>query len=327
MNKASKNYSHWPKWQVFGINQSMEKLQTVFDYLNGKGWVPLDDVDEQLSFLGKSETHENYLITAHELYGDTQFVFRVNFDSHLGITDQIDYEFTVLQALRNSGVTPRPFYSDSTSVEALGKGVMLMEHMPGRTFKYADDWNVAATVLAAIHSQPVDGRLLIQEKPLATMYGECAGLADRFDVIRHEHLQAEYLSCLEDLQALVLEVKDLIADDSPVIIHGSFLASDFIVDEECDAAWLVDWENSMISSRYLDLGQFMIQAALCGDIGFCRTSDEKMQFIKVYCHAVDADIDVDDVLRKAMFFEQALELKAMIHNCVALTGNVVGIHR
>lgn len=302
----------------------MEKLQAVYDYLNTKGWVILDDLEEQVVLVGRSETNENYHIIANELYGETPYFLRFNRGSRLGITDQSEYEFTVLQALRRSGVTPRPFYCDPETPHTLGKGALLVEYLPGRPLNYAGDWAVAARVLAAVHSQPVDGRLMVQDAPLADIVRECAGLSGYFDATRHARIKAGYISCLDDLRDLVDGAQTLLAGDTLVITHGELCASDFIVEEEDgETAWLVDWESGVVSSRYLDLGLFMAHAVLAGEMGFCRNDEEKLRFLETYCNAAGLDMPVQTVLRKAALFEEAATLRAMIWNCVALTGNTM----
>lgn len=292
----------------------------IFDYLNTSGWVPLEDAENQISLLSRSETNTNYLVTAHELYGNTQFVFRVNTDSRLGLTDQAEYEFTVLQALRRSGVTPRPFYCKHDSVFDQESGVMLMEYLAGRPLHYCADWESVAKTLAAVHSQPVDGRLLVHETPLADVVRECAGLSDYFEHPRLEAIRRGYESCLEDMLAIATAVEDVVVGESPVITHGTLSASDFILCKDTGKAWLIDWENGCVASRYRDLGQFMANASRAGELGFCRNDAERKQFLQTYFEALDSDMDLDGAFQRAFLFEQAAELRAMIWNCVALTG-------
>lgn len=218
----------------------MDKMQVVYDYLNKKGWVVLDDLDEQVELLAKDGNNENYLITASEIYGDARYVLRVNHASPFGLRDQVDYEYAVLQALRLSGVTPRPFYSDSIDAGDLGRGALLMEHLPGRALDVAAEYELVAEALAAVHSQPVD---------------EC----------------------------LISKV----SRDGAVITHGAPFVSDFIVSEEGDKAWLVDWENCAIASRYDDLAFFLRDATLPGEA--------EHRFIESYVGMVDG-LSVDEAV-------------------------------
>jgi len=232
----------------------MEKMQIVYDYLNKKGWVVLDDLEEQVELLTSGISNENYLITATEIYGEAQYVFRVNHASPFGLEDHADYEYTVLLALRRSGVTPRPFYSDCATAGDLGQGALLMEYIPGRQLDAANEYELAARVLAAVHSQPVDDRLIVRKSPS------------------------------DD-------------DNDLVMSHGAPCASDFIVGEEGDRAWLVDWENCTVASRYADLGFFLAHASL--------DANASQLFIESYVEATGIEADIADVFSRAMRAKKA----------------------
>ncbi len=299
----------------------MEKVQAIAEYINTKGWLVLDDPEEQIVALGTSENNETYCITVAEIYGESSFVFRINHASRLGLTDQAEYEFTVLQALRRSGVTPRPFYCDCETCGDLGKGTLFMEFLPGRMLNYAGDWEVAAKVLAQVHSQPVDPRLIVQNTPLDEIVRECAGLENLFVASRHDRIKAGFIGCLDDLRELAEEARTLMVDEQNVIVHGDPLAADFIIEDGNKTGWLVDWEAGMVSSRFVDIGKFMAHASLACETGFCRNELERQRFLEVYLDAAKLDMGIDDALERAEIFEMAAQLQAMICNCVALAGN------
>lgn len=303
----------------------MEMSQAVLTFLNAKGWFSSKIGHEQVHLIARSENNENYRVTSREEHGDVSYVCRVNHGSRLGLTAQTEYEFAALQALRESGVTPRPFYCDCSDCNGYGNGVLLMEYLPGRHFSYAGDWDLAARVFAAVHSQPVDVRFVAYENSLGDMVRECAGLSDRFAGVRHAQVKAAYQSCLAELQALSEEADTLLEGEAGVMVHGDHCASDFIVADHRGQAWLVDWESCVVSSRYVDLGQFMSQAAQAGEMGFCRDKAEKVRFVEAYIEAAGIDASVEDVMHKAALFAEAGELRAMIWNCVALTGNLEGM--
>jgi len=298
----------------------MDVSQLIFDYLNGKGWVVLEDVEEEVSLLASGENNTNYLITASELYGETKYLFRINHSSRLGLTDQIEYEFAVLQAVRRSGVTPRPFYCDANPGEGLGNGVMLMEYLEGRPLNYSVDWAIAAEVLAKIHSVPVDTRLIVQKNPVWDYARECRGLGDHFDTAHGDDIKEKLCDCIDELTALAGEVERLSEKESPVIVNGIACSSDFLIDDEGEnkIGKLVDWESGVIASRYVDIGQFFAQACLVGEFGYCRDEEEKSRFAEVYINATGLDISVQEVVSRATLFEKSTMLRAKIWNCVAL---------
>ena len=67
----------------------------------------------KVEFLAAGEYNANYLVSAV----DGRFVFRLNYGSQLDLDNQIEYEYAVLRAVENSGVTPRVYAVDPAPAE------------------------------------------------------------------------------------------------------------------------------------------------------------------------------------------------------------------
>jgi hypothetical protein len=107
-------------------------------------------------------------------------VLRINHGSQLGLgDDQIAYEFTVLTALADSGVTPKPLACHPRP-EPLGGGALLMEFIPGRPLDYRKDLEKAARIFARVHTVPVPDSLIVQADPVTAIAQESFGLLHRF---------------------------------------------------------------------------------------------------------------------------------------------------
>jgi aminoglycoside phosphotransferase (APT) family kinase protein len=294
----------------------MNSKQEVYEYLNSKGWVKLDDYEEQVVPLGSGESNTNFLITANELSGEVQYLFRVNHLSRLGLMDHVEYEFAVLQAVRRSGVTPRPFYCDSEP-GSLGMGVMLMEYLEGRPLVCNDDWKVAAETLATVHCVPAGVRLLQQKNPVLDSVRHCRKVVEKIGTREDgDKVLAQLGMSIEKLEYIAGEVEEFFDDDFPVIVNGSVRPSDFLVDDENGdedkTGVLVDWECGVVSSRYVDMGQFFVQASLAGESGYCRDDDEKKRFSEAYMNAAGLDVPVEEFIRRANLFGQAAVIRSMI---------------
>lgn len=295
----------------------MNKIVTKF--LKQKGWAEIDDPEEQIEQLGVSPTNVTYLIRLNEIYGETRHVFRINLESAMGLADPSGYEFSVLQALRRSGVTPRPYYVDGGDKVTLGNGAMLMEYLPGRQLRYVDDYRLAARTLAAIHAQPAEG-LVVSENPLRDAARQCDEGVAKVRESGSGIMVSGMKKCVEELDWLAGKVERWESEDPLVIVHGAPAANDFVVDEDGERAWLVDWETAMISNRYYDLGRFMLMASYAGETGFCRDESEKRLFLEAYAEAAGMDVPVDEMLERADIFARAAELWNSSWNCAALAG-------
>jgi aminoglycoside phosphotransferase (APT) family kinase protein len=306
----------WPiKLQVY----AMKSLQTVAELLNSKGWVAVDDPEEQISYLGAHWGNDNYVITAGELYGQTSYFLRLGRGADLGRMAHIEYEFMVLQALKRSGVSPRPFYCDeSARVQGEPVGALLMEFLPGRQLVCSKDWRLAVQTLALVHRQPVDGGLVSRKDPLMDTCDLCARQVSGMPTgLALE--KARYVSShLDTLRSLTRQGRTLLMGDEPVVTHGSVRPSDFIVDEDRAWAWLVDWENGAVSSRYSDLGMFMAVAARDAADGFCRTHEEKMEFLDAYVLASGLETPLEVVMARACLFQDVCVLQEALADTLAL---------
>lgn len=295
---------------------AMSPLQSVAEFLTTRGWALIDDPEEQIMALGSCWNNDNYVVTAHELYGETRYFLRLGRGGGLGLMARFNYEYGVLQAIARSGRSPRPFYCDGAAVVG-GEtvGALLMEYLPGRAFECAGDWELAAQALAVIHAQPVDSRLMVRDDPVMDTYRLCAGpdTPDAACCATGAGAAGEHGDRVcSELHALVREAGALLRGEARVVVHGSVRLTDFVVDEDGDRAWLVDWENGGVSSRYADLGLFIAGAAAAGEAGFCRTQGEQRAFLVAYAQAAGLDVSMDAMLARASLFARVCELRQAV---------------
>ena len=112
--------------------------------------------------LGQGEYNLNYTFR-HPVTGQ-KLVLRINTGSQMHLDDQISYEYTALQCLVPSGRTPKPLLC------APAHNLLVMEWLPGRALDYTADMDIAAHILADIHSVAVPAGC----KLILTIAVECA---------------------------------------------------------------------------------------------------------------------------------------------------------
>jgi len=290
----------------------METIQAIYALLRSRGWVHVDDPEEQISFLAAGEYNENYLITIDEIYGTAQHVFRINHGSQLGLSNQIEYEFAVLHALARSGVTPRPFFCEPKPDDPnMGKGVLLMEYLPGRPLNYETDLREAARIFAAVHAQPTDKRLITQANPVMDIAGESRELIERFP----DHPLTQQRKLLLDYHAETLELaeefQELTRNDQLVIANTEVNSHNFIINDEEQRGSLVDWEKSVVTSRFQDLGHFMVPTTTLWKTDFRFSQEQKKDFVAAYLELAETDMDLDTALLCAELMERTILLRAM----------------
>ncbi|MGD8388715.1 MAG: aminoglycoside phosphotransferase family protein [Desulfobacteraceae bacterium] len=271
-------------------------------FLKARNWV--DDV-EAVSFLAAGEYNENYLVTS----GKSRFVLRINHGSQLGLGEQqIAYEYRVLQALEESGVTPRPFACDPESA-SLGGGVLLMEYLPGRALRYDRDLDRAASIFARVHTTPVPEGLVVQPDPVMDIARECRGLIERYPnhPLRRERDQIR--SYFESVQQLAKETWTLFEEETLCLVNTEVNSGNFLISDE--GAFLVDWEKAVVSCRYQDLGHFLVPTTTLWKSETVLSPENKTRFLDLYRQEACLDLDMDELTEKARVLEKTILLRAL----------------
>jgi aminoglycoside phosphotransferase (APT) family kinase protein len=259
---------------------------------------------ERVEFLAAGEYNQNYLV--HGRSG--KYVFRINHGSQLGLDNQIEYEFRVLKAVEPSGVTPRAFFVDSDA-DGLGKGVLLMEYLPGRALEYPIDIRKAAEVFAKIHGLSTAEGLIVQNNPIEAIAEESYGLINRFA----DHPLIGEKACLlryhEKILTLSENTRDFFTDEEPCIVNTEVNSGNFIVQPE--KTYLVDWEKAVVSCRYQDLGHFVVPTTTLWKNNYVYNEEEKLRFIRCYSQSLDLDLDVRELFEKTKILERTILLRAL----------------
>ena len=279
-----------------------DKLERIHAFLATSGWI---ETPFSLSFLAAGEYNANYLVRSDA----APCVLRINHGSQLGLGhDQIAYEYKVLQALRASGVTPRPI-ACHPEPEPLGGGALLMTYLPGKALDYRRDLDRAAGILARVHTVPVPQGLVVQADPVLDIARESTGLLDRFadhplqkerDQIRAYH---DSVVELADRTGSLFDGEDL------CLVNTEVNSGNFLIGEAGD--FLVDWEKAVVSSRYQDLGHFLVPTTTLWKSDVVLTQPQKRGFLKTYRQAACPKMDLDGLILKTRVMEQTILLRAL----------------
>ena len=275
-----------------------ERIRT---FLTSSGWVPAPD---RIEFLAAGEYNSNYLVVS----GPDRSVFRINHDTQLGIENQIEYEFNVLSALQHSGVTPNPFFYDSSPADFDG-GVLLMEFLPGRPLRYETDTTRAARIFARIHGQAVSDTLLVQANPVRDIAEECLGLLTRYP----EHPLQKELSFLRGYQETIARLGEtaapLFADEPLCICNTEVNSGNFLIADTSE--YLVDWEKTVVTPRYQDLGHFLVPTTTLWKTDFRYSKAQRLLFLETYRAEAGLPIPMDELDFKTGLLEKTILLRGL----------------
>ena len=235
------------------------------------------------SLLGQGEYNLNYVFT-HPVTG-RKLVLRINTGSQMHLDDQIGYEFSALQALASSGRTPKPLLCVPEM------NMLVMEWLPGVALDYTRDMDIAAKILADIHSVPVpaDCRLLRPEAPALAIYEEC------LDMVQHyydwEEADPEVTGLLRTLVAEIGRLPLSEASDAPLCINNTELNSGNFLIDRSGHSHLIDWEKPLLSEPAQDLGHFLAPTTTFWKTDVILTPEEVKNFTENYIKAVAGRMD------------------------------------
>jgi aminoglycoside phosphotransferase (APT) family kinase protein len=279
-----------------------DRLEQIQQFLTDAGWV---SPPFRVSFLAAGEYNANYLIES----GAREYVLRINHGSQLGLgDDQIAYEYQVLTALADSGVTPKPLACHPRP-DPLGGGVLLMEFIFGEPLDYCRDLEKAAHVFARIHTVSVPDSLIVQADPVTAIAQESHGLLHRFADHPLKKEQELILSYHATVQALAAETRPLFDAEPLCLVNTEVNSGNFLISP--DRACLVDWEKAVVSCRYQDLGHFMVPTTTLWKTDIVLSREDRHRFLSAYHQQACPDMPFDDLVEKSRVMEKTILLRAL----------------
>ncbi|WP_372682867.1 aminoglycoside phosphotransferase family protein [Desulfosarcina sp.] len=278
------------------------KLKQIKTFLTTSGWI---EQPFSVSFLAAGEYNANYLVKGKK----NHCVFRINQGSQLGLgQNQIAYEYKVLEALAESGVTPRPIFCHPHP-EPLGGGALLMTYLPGKALIYQRDLERAAHIFGRVHSALVPEGLVVQADPLMDIARESERLLNRFPdhPLKKEcnQIQGYYDNIVE----LADQTRTLFVGEDLCLVNTEVNSGNFLISDA--GAFLVDWEKAVKSYRYQDLGHFMVPTTTLWKSDTILTPKEKRAFLAAYHQEACLEMSMDELVLKTQVMEKAILLRAL----------------
>ena len=259
--------------------------------------IPLDipaGTKPDFSILGQGEYNLNYVFS-HPVSGQ-KLVLRINTGSQMHLEDQIGYEYAALQHLAPSGRTPKPMCCWPE------QKMLVMEHLPGRPLQYETDMDIAARILADIHSTPVpkDCHLLRPAHPAQAIYEECLQMVQHyFDWAEADPTVCGLLRQLID-EIGKLPLKEI--SDAPVCMVNTELNSGNFLIDPTGRSHLVDWEKPLLSEPAQDLGHFLAPTTTFWKTDVILTPQQVKDFADKYVAAVNGRMDCSTLPQRLPLF-------------------------
>lgn len=268
----------------------------------------------EIRFLASGEYNSNFLVSE----GENQIVLRINHGSQLGLKAQIQYEFNVLSALKNSGVTPIPLQLLPPS-PVFPAGALTMSFIPGRPFKYEDDTPKAARLFALLHDMEIKDQhhFVKQPDPVSAIINESRSLLNRHPQNPLTENRARLEKQADYLQKYISTHGNIFENEPQVLANTEVNSGNFIVDHE--KARLVDWEKAVISTAFQDLAHFIVPTTTLWKSAFTADKKQRISFLKQYVshRAKNPGFNVKDAEEKLKLMENTILLRGLSWCCMA----------
>lgn len=247
---------------------------------------------DDCKLLGAGEYNLNYFNT------NEKKVFRINIKSQLDLGDkQIEYEANALKELESTGVVPK-VYAVYKKNKLLPFGSLIMEYLIGCPLNYKTDLEVGAELLAKIHSHKIKNNFLLRaEKPFQTMHDECTKMFSVYQNWKDKNSKSEKI-ILELLK--IAKDSGLNSDiENECIISTELNNQNFIIGDNVQNSFVIDWEKPIIGEKEQDLAHFLVPTTTNWKTDVILTQDEINFFLNEY----EKFLKVDRVkLKKYLMF-------------------------
>lgn len=250
--------------------------------------------DVKVEVLANGEYNLNYLLSGTEM--DRNLVLRINTGSQMHLKHQIEYEYNALQLLTATKRTPRPLWVDD-SRSTLPYGILVMEYLPGESLVYERDLDLAATILADIHSLKVeaDAGLLPSKDPLAEILAECQEMFKRYE--DSPLGESETKNQIRELLALgeIRITNRTSYEGYRCCINTELNSGNFLINGREKPNYLVDWEKPLYGSPLQDLGHFLAPTTTFWKTDSILSKEAIRNFIEMYQEAVAERFLLEDI--------------------------------
>lgn len=310
------------------MESALDKIPGLINLVSGSEYrtalgLPAE-VTETYEDLASGEYNQNFIFT-HPVTGKKQ-ILRVERGSQMGIDHQIEYEFTGLKALENSGRTPHAYYCDG-SKKYCDHGVLVEEFLPGERLDYESSYHLseATKIFADIHSLTLPEefsfvvrdahsaphqskenvsksvRLIVAKDAFAAMLEECESMYAKY---RDSDICDAKVKC--EIERQIKEASDYVKSSREAghhsIINTEVNNTNFLINGPGETSYLIDWEKPLLADPAQDIGHFLADTTTFWKTEFFFTQKQKEDFVDEYIDAIAGRFEDDGLKARCLKF-------------------------
>lgn len=235
-------------------------------------------------------TPGSYNLNFHVRVGQKDFIFRVNIEQQSGLSNQIEYEFSVLKFLEGHRIGPQAFHFDD-SRKYFDFDILIEEYLEGPPLSLQKEYlPEVAELLTRLHAlNPTGMPFTIWQDPLAGVYALALGDLTGYEAAMRPDRKTISLAkkVLAKSEALLNEQRHLFQADT--LTHTDLCCENFV--KTADGLRLIDWEKPRVDDYTYDLCCFISEPVALYNSRKALNSEERRYFLNAYARMNGKDPD------------------------------------
>ena len=226
-------------------------------------------------------TPGSFNLNFHVRVGQKDFIFRINIDQQSGLSNQIEYEFSVLKFLEGYRIAPTAYHFDD-SRKHFDFDILIEEYLEGPPLSLQKEFlPEVAELFTRLHALDSRGMpFIIRQDPLAGIYEMIRDDLTGYEAARTHDMQTINLAkeVLAKSEIFLNKHRHLFKADS--LIHSDVCCENFV--KTTAGLKLIDWEKPRVDDYTYDICCFLSEPAELYNSREVLNSEERKYFIDAY---------------------------------------------
>jgi thiamine kinase-like enzyme len=226
-------------------------------------------------------TPGSYNLNFHIRVDQKDFIFRVNINPQSGLSNQIEYEFSVLKFLEGHRIAPKAYHFDD-SRKHFEFDILIEEYMEGPPLSLEKEFlPEVAELLTRLHALDPGGMpFVIRRDPVAGIYELTRDDLTGYEAATTPDMKTINLAkeVLAKSETLLNKQRHLFQADS--LVHTDVCCENFV--KTAAGLRLIDWEKPRVDDCTYDICCFLSEPVELYNSREVLNSEERKYFIDAY---------------------------------------------
>jgi thiamine kinase-like enzyme len=268
---------------------------------------------ESIEILNMSPGSYNH--NFHVRVNQKEFIFRINIEPQSGLSNQIEYEFSILKFLENHRIAPKAYHYDD-SMQRFDFGILIEEYLEGSHLTLEkEDVSKVVDLLVKLHSlKPKGIQFVVWSDPLVDTFD----LAHN-DLIYYESKGTPKKKTINLAKKLLAKSEDAVHKNrhlyDPVSLNHTDVGCDNFI-KTTEGLKLIDWEKPRVDDCSYDVCCFLSEPVEMWCSQKILNSEDRVNFLNAYARV--SGISADHLMGKVKIREPLVSLHWILWGAIKL---------